>query len=200
MTRKKRTTRPKTEAYSVTKSGPHHKHRKHAVVDEDTRLKRMATLVQKERERIADQRRRRAAGKSTEQEKQNRRVLLGPDGKFKKGNPGVVPGRKAHIPGERAVKASVRTLIEEVVRDNSKTIRSALLRGLRSGPRHADRYLKLSAEYMDGKPVDTINVNSQYKQDELESAKRTLGKKLDRIFNTILKNRETPLPDGPSQS
>ena len=186
--------------YSVTKSGAKHKRRKHPVVDEDTRLKRLARAIKAdEKKRKADKQRRKSVG-LTKDEKKRKSELLDEKGKFKKGNPGKKKGQKDRVPGERAVKASVRTLIEEVVRDNPKTIRNALLRGLRSGPRHADRYLKLSAEYMDGKPVDTINVNSQYKQDELETAKRTLGKKLDKIFHTILKNRNEPLPDAPPES
>jgi hypothetical protein len=183
--------------YSVTKSGLKHKRRKHPVVDEDTKLKRMAKAIKAdEKKRKAEKHRRKTVG-LTPAEKKRKHELLDEKGKFKKGNPGKAKGQRDRVPGERRVKASVRDLIEEVVRDNPKTIRDALKRGLRSGPRHADRYLKLAAEYMDGKPVDTINVNSQYKQDELESAKQTLGKKLDRIFKTILKNRNEPLPDAP---
>lgn len=195
MKKRNKKTRPKTEPYSVTQSGPHHKRRKHAVVDEDTRLRRLARAMKKDEQRKkADKARRKREG-LTPAEKKRKSELLDEKGKFKKGNPGKKKGQRDRVPGERAAKASVRTLIEEVVRDNPKTIRNALLRGLRSGPRHADRYLKLSAEYMDGKPVDTINVNSQYKQDELESAKKTLGQKLDKIFKTILANRHNP-PDS----
>jgi hypothetical protein len=196
----KKTKPSKSAAYSVTRSGAAHKRRKHPVVSEEEKFSRMAKAIKAEKRRRADKIARRKAGQRTKEEEANRQALLDPKtGKFKKGNPGKKKGQRNRVPGERAIKASVRTLIEEVVRDNPKTIRNALLRGLRSGPRHADRYLKLSAEYMDGKPVDTVNLNSQYKQDELESAKKTLGQKLDRIFKTILANREQP-PDGLAKS
>ena len=193
-------TRPKTEPYSVTRSGPSHKRRKHPVRSEDDRLQDMVKAIKAADAKKKDQIRRRALGQHTASEKKNKQVFLGKDGKFKKGNPGKKKGQKNLVPGARAVKVSVRSLIEEVVRDNNKTIRSAILRGIRSGPRHSDRYLKLAAEYLDGKPVDTINVNSQYKQDELETAKRSLGQKLDKIFKTILENRKRQTSDAPAES
>lgn len=198
--KRKKQKRPKTEPYSVTRSGAAHKRRKHPVEDEDTRLRRLAKAMKRDDKRKKATKARRRLHGLTPEEQARKSALLDEKGRFKKGNPGKVKGQKDRVPGERAAKASVRTLIEEVVRDNPKTIRNALLRGLRSGPRHADRYLKLSAEYMDGKPVDTLNVNSQYKQDELEAAKQALGKKLDKIFKTILTNRRNPVDDGTPQS
>lgn len=185
----------KKVAYSVTKSGAAHKRRKHPVLSEDEQLRRAARAIRKDRADKKDQRKRRAAGLSTPAERAFKKSHLDGNGKFRKGNPGKKKGTKARVPGERKIKASVRDLIEEVVRDNPRTIRDALKRGLRSGPRHADRYLKLAAEYMDGKPIDTINLNSQYKQDELESARRSLSQQLNKIFKTIVANREQP-PDG----
>lgn len=190
--KKTKTVTPVRGGYSVTKSGPNHKRRKHPIKTEDDRLREAAVASKRERERERDQRARRKAGRSTPEERKRKSDLLDEKGRFKKGNPGKVKGQKDRVPGERKLKASVRDLIEEVVRDNPRTIRDAIKRGLRSGPRHADRYLKLAAEYMDGKPVDTININSQYKQDELESAKRSLGQQLNKIFKTILANRQNP--------
>lgn len=195
----KKKTRPPTPPYSVTKSGAAHKRRKHPVRDEDARLREAAAASQRARAQKRDQRKRRAAGRSTPEEQRRKKVLLGADGKFKKGNPGKEKGTKDHVPGQRTIKISVRDLIEEVVRDNPKTIRGALKRGLSSGASTAHLYLKLSAEYLDGRPVDTININSQYKQDELEHAKRSLGQQLTKFFKTHLANSQHP-PHVPPQS
>jgi len=188
-----------TETYTVTRSGSHHKRRKHPVQNEAQRLKALHARIQADARIRKALKARRVASGLTPAEQQRKAALLGKDGKFKKGHPGKAKGQKDRVKGMRTAKASVATLIEEVVRSNPMTIRDALKRGLRAGPRHADRYLKLAAEYLDGKPVDTINVNSQYKQDELESAKRTLGKKLDKLFAIIVANRETD-PNVPAES
>ena len=188
---KKKVTRERG-GYSVTSKGDAHKNRKHRVVSEEERLRRAAKAVRAEKARKHNQRKRRADGRSTPAELAFRKTHLDEKGKFKKQNPGKPKGAKDRVPEQRKVKASVRDIIEEVVRDNPKTVRNCVLRGLRSGPRHGHHYLKLSAEYLDGKPVDTINVNSQYKQDELEAAKRTLGKKLDKLFAVMLENQTNP--------
>lgn len=197
---KKKRTRPDTETYSVTRSGTAHKRRKHPVQNEDQKIQALHERIKADERKRKAKKQRRAAHGLTPAEEKRKAALLDKDGRFKKGNPGKAKGQKDRVKGMRTAKASVQTLIEEVVRDNPRTIRDAIKRGLRSGPRHADRYLKLAAEYLDGKPVDTINVNSQYKQDELEGAKRTLGKKLDKLFAVIMANRNEPLPDAPAKS
>lgn len=190
MAKKSKRTRPH-DSYSVTRSGSKHKRRKHPVLNEDQRLAQLAKDLRAEERKKKALRARRVAVGLTPEEQAHKSALHDEHGNFKKGNPGRRKGQK-EVKGKRTAKASVQTLIEEVVRGNAATIRDALKRGLRSGPRHADRYLKLAAEYTDGKPVDTLNVNSQYKPDELEAAKHTLGRKLDKLFTVILANRTHP--------
>lgn len=185
---------PRASDYNVTKSGAKHKRRKHPILTEEERLQRAARAIHQDRKRKQQQRKRRAAGRSTPAERAFKTTHLDEKGKFKKGNPGKPKGTKGIAPRSGVTKASVKDIIEDVVRNNRASVRDAILRGIRSGPRHSDRYLKIAAEYLDGKPVDTININSQYKQDELESAKRSLGQQLNRLFKTILANRQSP-PD-----
>jgi hypothetical protein len=121
------------------------------------------------------------------------------DGKnrFQKGNAGRPPGAKERIP--RSVKASVRTIIEEVALNETKTIRSAIVDGLKSGARNADRYLRIVAEYTDGKPVDTINLNAHYKEDDLTQAKRKLDAKIQRLVTAVLAKRAKNEPETPQE-
>src|SRR5690606_20635302 len=74
-----------------------------------------------------------------------------PPHRFKVGNPGRPPGTKNRVP--TSVRASIRTVLEEVAQNEGETIRSAIMRGLTGGARNADRYIRLIAEYVDGKPA-----------------------------------------------
>jgi len=94
-------------------------------------------------------------------------------------------GAKSQIPSN--VRASVKAILEDVVTKRKATIRNAIVDGLNGGPRHADRYLRLAAEYTDGKPSDTLNLNARWNQDELATAREGLGKKLDGILAVIMK-------------
>jgi hypothetical protein len=62
-------------------------------------------------------------------------------------------------------------------------VRSAIVRGINAGPRDAHHYLKLAAEYTDGKPDSNLRI--QFNEDELATAKETLNKKLDMILERI---------------
>lgn len=107
------------------------------------------------------------------------------NGRFKKGHhQGRPKGSTNVVPA--GVKASVRAILEEVVRHRKKTVRDAIVEGIQSGPRHADRYLRLAAEYVDGKPTDNVNLNARFNQDELGSAREMLGKKLTGMLAIIL--------------
>jgi hypothetical protein len=181
-----------SKVYTVTRSGLKHKKRKHPVEDETTRLKRVAKQMKqrdiRKKKKIAD----RAKGKKSKLAK----ALLDSAGRFKKGNPGKPKGAVG-IPGERAVKASVRAILEKVVKERAGTIESAIVRGISSGPSTSHLYLRLAVEHIDGKPVDTVNINSQYKKDELEHAKENLGRKLDRLMKVIVENKRRPAPRDP---
>ena len=98
--------------------------------------------------------------------------------------------------GSRTIKASVKAIIEEVVRDpkGRMTIEKALIDGLKGGPRNADRYLRLCADYMDGKPVDTMNLNAQVTMDEVTTAKTRLEGKLNTLLKAVLAKRKVEAP------
>lgn len=99
-------------------------------------------------------------------------------------------------PGSRSIKASVKAIIEEVVGDATgrTTIAKALLDGLKGGPRNADRYLRLCAEYIDGKPVDTMNLNAQVTMDEVTTAKGRLEGKMNTLLKAVLAKRKVEAP------
>lgn len=95
-------------------------------------------------------------------------------------------GAKDKVPGQRKIRASVKSIIVEVVEKQKSTVRGAIVRGLKSGPRDAHHYLKLAAEYTDGKPDQKLSV--QFDEDELATAKESLHKKLDTLLKRIEEN------------
>lgn len=86
----------------------------------------------------------------------------------------------------RSIRASVKAILERVVKTKGTTVERAIIDGIDSGPRHADRYLRLAAEYVDGKPVDTVHLHAQFNQTELNSARQHLGAKLSSMLATLL--------------
>lgn len=62
-----------------------------------------------------------------------------------KGSPNILP-------------ASVKDAIRDVVQQHREDIEQAMLRGFKSGPPKSYGYLKLAAEYMDGKPGETVDL------------------------------------------
>jgi len=114
---------------------------------------------------------------------------LGPGkpSRFKKGNPGKLPGTRNSIP--TSVKASIRTILEEVAATEGATVRRAVMAGLAGGARNADRYIRLVAEYVDGKPADTLNLNNSVTEDELAGARARLDRKVAGLVKTILARR-----------
>jgi hypothetical protein len=87
------------------------------------------------------------------------------------------------VPHGRTIKSSIRAIIQEVVNDEPLTVRDALRRGLAADPKVAHHYLKLAAEYIDGKPDQ--NLRHSFDVDELAQAKDTLGQKLDAVLATL---------------
>jgi len=89
-------------------------------------------------------------------------------------------GSKDSVP--RDVRASVKAVIEEVVSERQESIYDAVLSGIESGPRNAHNYLRLCAEYTDGKPDATLNLRTQFKEDEMAVAERSLTSKMEQLF------------------
>lgn len=108
---------------------------------------------------------------------------------FQKGNPGRPKGSRDKIP--KSVKASIKALCEEIAADpkGNKSIRSAITRGIRAHVKYAHLYVRLVAEYVDGKPVDTLNLNTQFKQEDLETAGKRIGAKLERMISAVLSRK-----------
>lgn len=92
-------------------------------------------------------------------------------------------GDKDRIPGQRKVKTSIRAIIREIVEDNDTTVRQAVLKGLKADPRTSHHFIKLAAEYIDGKPDQTLR--HQFDMDEVAAAKEGLTAKLDAILEKL---------------
>lgn len=110
-------------------------------------------------------------------------------GHFAKGNPGKPKGAKDKVPGQRAAKASIVAIMEEIAETEGRTIRQALMGGIKGGARHADRYLKLMSEYLDGKPSDNLNIN-RFDDDELATATARTDQMISRVMKQILAKRD----------
>lgn len=92
-------------------------------------------------------------------------------------------GEKDRVPGQRKVKASIRAIIRDIVENEPLTVRSAIRRGINASPRDAHHYIKIAAEYLDGKPDQ--NLNLQFNEDELATAKDSLSRKLDMVLSHV---------------
>jgi hypothetical protein len=108
---------------------------------------------------------------------------------FQKGNSGRPKGARDRKP--RNLKASVKTLIEDVVANQQPTLRRALMNGLRSSPRFADKYLRICAEYTDGTPEQSLKL-SGFNPEELENVGASLAKKMDVLVAAVLTRKGTP--------
>lgn len=105
-----------------------------------------------------------------------------------KGKPPGWPKQKGttdKVPHSRAVKASIRAVIEDVMLNEATTVRQAVLRGFKAEPRDSHHFVKLAAEYTDGRPADTLNIN-QFNEDELATSKDRLTQKLDEFLTRVL--------------
>jgi hypothetical protein len=113
-----------------------------------------------------------------------------------KGAPDTVP---------RRARASVKAVIEEVVSERAHSIYDAVLDGITSGPRYAHNYLRLAAEYTDGKPDATLNLRTQFREDEVATATKALGRKMQQLFEraastvAILPPAETSIKSAVNQ-
>ena len=73
-----------------------------------------------------------------------------------RGGPGRPKGSKDSVP--RTVRASVKSVLEEIATDHRDDIREAILKGIKSRPPASLRYIELAAHYTDGKPADTVTL------------------------------------------
>lgn len=112
----------------------------------------------------------------------------GPPNTWAKGNPGKAKGTKDKIPGQRVFKASIVSIMQEIAETEGLTIHKALMQGIKGGPRHADRYLKLMSEYLDGKPTDNLNIR-RFDDDELATAEQRTDQMIARVMKQILEKR-----------
>ena len=77
---------------------------------------------------------------------------------LKKANPGRPKGAKDKGPIPKNIRASVKAICQQVATKNYDTIERALINGISASPAHADRYVRLVAEYVDGRPVDAMHL------------------------------------------
>jgi len=80
----------------------------------------------------------------------------GPDPRRAHGRP---KGTKDLIP--RGHRAGIRAVLRELIAEQPETFRRALLRGLKSPPPHSARYLDLAALYLDGRPLQTVELQTR---------------------------------------
>jgi hypothetical protein len=72
--------------------------------------------------------------------------------------PAGVPNAEAgELPPEYRV--SVRSILRRVVDRHERQIEAALIKGLRAKPPYSFAYLQLAAHYLDGKPVDHVEIS-----------------------------------------
>lgn len=99
-------------------------------------------------------------------------------------------GAKDHVQGQRRIRSSVKAIIADVVANHRLTVRGAIMRGLKASPQFSHHFVKLAAEYTDGKPGDKLDVT--FHEDELATAKASLHQKLDTILTTLLSKKDPP--------
>lgn len=105
------------------------------------------------------------------------------------------PRRLHRLP---SVQASVKAVIEEVVTERKQSLKDAIIDGIESGPRNAHNYLRMCAEYTDGKPVQDLNVRTHFKEDEIANAQRSLTRKMDKLFERVSKIADETIDVTPS--
>jgi len=107
----------------------------------------------------------------------------GPARKFREGNPGRPPGAANIIP--TTVRASVKAIIERVVHKHGDAIENAIVKGIKGDPNAAAKFIKIAAEYTDGKPPQTLTLNKSWNEDELEEAHDRLASKFETLFGRL---------------
>lgn len=90
------------------------------------------------------------------------------------------PGRPSGSPDTvpRRVKASIRTVLQDIVTDDPALIRDAIVKGLRAPPPKSFPYLQLAAAYVDGKPADKLQIRNYERltDDELAQLETLLAR------------------------
>lgn len=99
-----------------------------------------------------------------------------------------------------SVQASVKAVIEEVVSGHKASIHDAILEGIESGPRNAHNYLRMCAEYLDGKPATELHVRTNFKEDEIADAQRSLTRKMNKLFERVMTIADETIDVSPSDA
>lgn len=110
------------------------------------------------------------------------------NGQFAKGNPGKPKGATDIVP--RGVKASFKQLAQEILETRSLTLRNAIMRGIRGSSRDADRYLRLIAEYNEGKPESSVKLGMEFKTETMEEAAHQFRRSMSHMVKQLLSRRE----------
>lgn len=95
---------------------------------------------------------------------------------FKKGQGGRKKGAKDKVPRGRAIKASIKAVLHDVVAQEPKLIRQTIVRGFKAPPQHAFHYVQLAAHFLDGKPTETVRMLdvTQLSQATLDAIERDM--------------------------
>lgn len=127
-----------------------------------------------------------------------------------KGNPGRPKGAKSKIP--RSITDTIKQIVGDIIKNETLTLRRAFVNGVRSGPHTAHQYLKLIAEYNEGRPKESLSIDAQFSETQMESSARGMRKKMDLLLATVLKQKrerdnptpsetsDEPIPDSGSES
>ena len=75
---------------------------------------------------------------------------------FQPGNPGRPKGSKNKVPG--SLKATVVVILAELAAEDREQWKQTIRDAIREGGRVAFPYIQLAAYYLDGKPVDRVNI------------------------------------------
>ena len=75
---------------------------------------------------------------------------------FQPGNPGRRKGSKNRVPG--SLKATVVVILAELAVEDREEWKRTIREAIRQGGRVAFPYFQLAAHYLDGKPVERVNV------------------------------------------
>ena len=75
---------------------------------------------------------------------------------FQRGNPGRPKGTRNKIP--RSFKSSIALLFQELGQEDRARWKAAIRRVMRLGGRTAFPYYQMAAHYLDGKPVERVQV------------------------------------------
>jgi hypothetical protein len=97
-------------------------------------------------------------------------------------------GSRAGVPDRiqygRRIQGSIKAIMQEIVETEPLTVRQAIRRGFKAGPKFSHHFIKLAVGYTDGTPTSHLDV--KFNEDEVKTAKDTLSKKLDGFLNRLV--------------